>query len=82
MHITGSRTSESNPKTIKSVKQDTLSRDEDLVFVAGATGRVGSRTVRLCSAAFPPPLSDAFLLGLFIYLYIHLDEKMVIFTHC
>ncbi|KAJ8621043.1 hypothetical protein MRB53_029572 [Persea americana] len=42
----GPGTSEANPKTIKAVKQDTLSKDEDLAFVAGATGRVGSRTVR------------------------------------
>ncbi|RWR95665.1 protein TIC 62, chloroplastic isoform X2 [Cinnamomum micranthum f. kanehirae] len=42
----GPGTSEANPKTIKAVKQDTLSKDEDLAFVAGSTGRVGSRTVR------------------------------------
>jgi len=33
--------------TVEGTSEDVNSKDEDIVFVAGATGRVGSRTVRL-----------------------------------
>lgn len=36
----------SNAKTAEATETETVSKDNDLVFVAGATGRVGSRTVR------------------------------------
>ena len=40
-------TTGSSAKTADAIKQEKVSKDNDLVFVAGATGRVGSRTVRL-----------------------------------
>lgn len=39
-------TTGSSAKTADAIKQEKVSKDNDLVFVAGATGRVGSRTVR------------------------------------
>lgn len=36
-----------NPKAVAEAKEETSSQDGNLAFVAGATGRVGSRTVRL-----------------------------------
>ncbi|OVA04573.1 hypothetical protein BVC80_1715g98 [Macleaya cordata] len=42
--VQGSR--KSNPGIAKASKQELQSKDNDVVFVAGATGKVGSRTVR------------------------------------
>ncbi|XP_058081122.1 protein TIC 62, chloroplastic [Magnolia sinica] len=39
-------TGKSNPGTKNAIRQEMQSKDNDLAFVAGATGKVGSRTVR------------------------------------
>lgn len=44
-------TTRSSSVTVEAIPQDIDSKDENLVFVAGATGKVGSRTVRLSSTA-------------------------------
>lgn len=47
----------SSQKTASVNEPDKIKTDKDVVFVAGATGRVGSRTVRLKPYSFPSEFS-------------------------